>query len=76
MPQDIQQPTEHKKSSFENILHRHHKHGNERQAAEDKLQGIEGGLRSELKKDEESLKQYFEEDKKLEEEGHTYGGLM
>ncbi|CRL22002.1 unnamed protein product [Penicillium camemberti] len=81
MPQDNQQPTEHKKSFFENILHHHdhhdhHKHGNEGQAAEDKPQDSEGGLRSELKKDEESLKQYFKEDKQLEEEGQTYGGLM
>lgn len=78
---DNQQPTEHKKSFFENILHHHdhhdhHKHGNEGQAAEDKPQDSEGGLRSELKKDEENLKQYFKEDKQLEEEGQTYGGLM
>lgn len=73
---DTQQSTEHKKSLFENILYRHHKHGNESQAAEDKPQGSDDGLRSELKKDEESLKQYFEEDKQLEEEGQTYGGLM
>lgn len=72
---DNQQPTEHNKSIFENILH-HHKHGNEGQAAEDKPQSSEGGMRSELKKDEESLKQYFKEDKQLEEEGQTYGGLM
>ena len=75
---DNQQTTEHKKSIFENILHHdhHHKHGNEGQAAEDKPQSSEGGLRSELEKDEESLKQYFKEDKRLEEEGQTYGGLM
>ncbi|KAJ5598348.1 hypothetical protein N7537_008432 [Penicillium hordei] len=76
MPQDTQQPTEHKKSLFENILHRHPKHGNEGQTAEDMPQGSEGELRSELKKEEESLKQYFKEDKQLEEEGQTYGGLM
>ncbi|CAI7635833.1 uncharacterized protein N7487_011818 [Penicillium crustosum] len=79
MPQDNQQPTEHKTPFFENILHHHdhhNKHGNEGQTAEDKSQDSEGGLRSELKKDEESLKQYFKEDKQLEEEGQTYGGLM
>ena len=72
---DTQQPTEHKESFFDSILH-HHKHGNEGQAAEDKPQSSEGGLRSKLKKDEESLKQYFKVDEQLEEEGQTYGGLM
>lgn len=73
---ETQQPTEHKESFFEKILGHHHKHGNEGQAAEDKPQGSEGGLHSELKKDEEGLKQYLKEDKELEEEGQTYGGLM
>lgn len=74
---DTQQPTEHKKPFFEKILdHHHHKHGNEDQAAKNKPQGGEGGLRSDLKKDEAGFKQYLKEDEQLEEEGQTYGGLM
>ncbi|KAJ5519044.1 hypothetical protein N7453_001466 [Penicillium expansum] len=77
MPQDTHQPTEHKESFFEKILdHHHHKHGNEGPAAEDKPEGSKGGLRSELKKEEGGFKKYLEEDKQLEEEGQTYGGLM
>lgn len=34
------------------------------------------GLHFNLKEDEENLKQYIKEDKQLEEEGQTYGGLM
>jgi hypothetical protein len=76
---DTQQPPEHKESFFEKILghHNHHnKHGNEGQPTEDKPRGSERGLRSDLKKDENGLKEYLKEDKQLEEEGQTYGGLM
>jgi hypothetical protein len=71
------QPTQHE-SFFEKIHshHGHHEHGSEGQAAEDKPKGSEGGLRSDLRKDEEGLKKYFKEDEQLEEEGQTYGGLM
>ncbi|KAJ5472261.1 hypothetical protein N7530_006262 [Penicillium desertorum] len=77
MPQDSQKPTQHK-SFFEKILphHGHHENGSEGQAAEDKPKRSEGGLRSDLRKDEEGLKQYLKEDEQLEEEGQTYGGLM
>ncbi|KAJ5825158.1 hypothetical protein N7474_002296 [Penicillium riverlandense] len=73
---DTQQPTEHKESFVEKILDHHHKHGDEGQAAKDKPQGGEGGLRSELEKGEAGLKEYIKEDEQLEEEGQTYGGLM
>ncbi|KAL3471732.1 hypothetical protein BJX99DRAFT_236885 [Aspergillus californicus] len=78
MPEDTQQPTEPKESFMEKILghHHHHTQGNEGQAAKDKPQEGKGGLRSDLKKDEEGLKQYLKEDEQLEEEGDTYGGLM
>ncbi|KAL2818711.1 hypothetical protein BDW59DRAFT_165374 [Aspergillus cavernicola] len=77
MPQDTQQPTEHKESFFEKILdHHHHKNGNEGQAAKDKPRGGEGRLRSDLKEDEAGFKKYLKEDEQLEVEGQTYGGLM
>ncbi|CAL5870519.1 uncharacterized protein PFLUO_LOCUS4756 [Penicillium psychrofluorescens] len=75
MPQDTQQPTEHKESFVEKIFD-HHKHGNEGHAAKDEPQGGEGRLRSDLEKDKAGLKQYLKEDEQLEEEGQTYGGLM
>lgn len=64
---DTQQPTEHKESFFEKILdhHNHHnKHGNEGQPTEDKPQGGERGLRSDLKKDEKGLKKRMSSSKK------------
>ncbi|KAI1829753.1 hypothetical protein DTO006G1_4813 [Penicillium roqueforti] len=45
-------------------------------AAQDKHHANEGGLRSQLKKDEERLKKYFTKDEKRSEDGQTYGGLM
>ncbi|CDM37580.1 hypothetical protein CBS147339_8937 [Penicillium roqueforti] len=52
-----------------------HKVG-EDHAAQDKHHANEGGLRSQLKKDEERLKKYFTKDEKRSEDGQTYGGLM
>ncbi|KAJ5974777.1 hypothetical protein N7481_008484 [Penicillium waksmanii] len=73
---DTQQPAEHKEGLFKKIFDHHHKHGHEEQDSKDKLQGGEGGIRSDLKKDEAGFKQYLKEDEQLEQEGQTYGGLM
>ncbi|KAJ5131098.1 uncharacterized protein N7515_007137 [Penicillium bovifimosum] len=75
---ETQQSTEHKESFFEKIFdhHDHHKHRNEGQTDKDKRLSGEGGLRSDLKKDEDGFKQYLKDDKRLEEEGQTYRGLM
>lgn len=74
---DTQENPEHKESFVQKILHHHHNNSsnNEAQASEDKPHRDEGGLRSDLKKDEAAFKEYMKEDKKLEEEGDTYGGL-
>ncbi|KAJ5337324.1 uncharacterized protein N7506_005346 [Penicillium brevicompactum] len=72
---DTQEPNKHKENLLEKILdHHHHKNGKEDQANDKSPH--EGGLRSELKKDEAGFKKYIQEDEKLEEEGRTYGGLM
>ncbi|KAL4945562.1 hypothetical protein BDV06DRAFT_219251 [Aspergillus oleicola] len=72
---DTQQPTHHKESLMDRIFHPHRRRS-EDHAAKDKPEGAEGGLRSDLKKDEEGLKDYVKKDEQMEEEGRTYGGLM
>ena len=76
MRTDTQQPTEHKEGLFKKIFDHHHKDEHKDQDSKDKPQGGEGGIRSDLKKDEAGLKEYLKEDEKLEQEGQTYGGLM
>jgi hypothetical protein len=73
---DTQQPTEHKEGLFKKIFDHRHKDEHKEQDSKDKPQGGEGGIRSDLKKDEAGLKKYIKEDEQLEQEGQTYGGLM
>ncbi|KAL4948593.1 hypothetical protein BDW69DRAFT_189136 [Aspergillus filifer] len=75
MPGDTNQETHHKESLMDKILHPH-RHKHEEQAAKDQPEGAEGGLRSEIKKDEEDMKDYLKKDEQMEAEGRTYGGLM
>lgn len=74
----IQHP-EHKESFMDKILHHHH-HPNENESEsshlKDKPHEGEGGFHADLKKEEDKFKNYIKEDKKLEEEGQEYGGLM
>ncbi|KAL3461898.1 hypothetical protein BJX64DRAFT_150259 [Aspergillus heterothallicus] len=77
MPQNTQQPPEHKESLLDRLRHHHH-HNEDKTESQDMSKPAEhqGGLREDLKKDEEDFKQYMKKDEELEEEGDTYGGLM
>ncbi|OKL63904.1 hypothetical protein UA08_00259 [Talaromyces atroroseus] len=88
MSEEFQKSTgEHKEPFTKRLFEHHHYHDDQNQddgtqqggkkdngwsTHEDKLEGY----KKSLKKDEERLKNYYDEDKAMEEEGGTYGGLM
>ncbi|KAJ5620225.1 hypothetical protein N7510_004209 [Penicillium lagena] len=86
MSENSQNTTEHKEPFIKRIFEHHHEHkqenssqGDDKDGApshEGRLKTYENDLKKDLKKDEEGLQKYYEEDKMLEEEGKTYGGLM
>ncbi|KAF7717391.1 Uncharacterized protein PECH_006464 [Penicillium ucsense] len=69
---------ENKESMFERVFeHHHHNHPEgDRETKHGDESGHHSKLRDTLKKDEDELNEYYQEDKELEREGKTYGGLM
>ncbi|KAJ5104756.1 hypothetical protein NUU61_002103 [Penicillium alfredii] len=82
MPGDTQKAPENKMSFMAKIFEHHQDHGQDNTSQggnKDEAFGHQSHLRTlekDLKKDEEGIRKYYQEDKTLEEEGKTYGGLM
>jgi len=79
---DSNKTTEHKEPFIKRIFDHHHDNVQENTVQADNKDGVSNhqsnfeSLKSGLKKDEEGLENYYQDDKALEEEGETYGGLM
>ncbi|OQE24056.1 hypothetical protein PENFLA_c010G03439 [Penicillium flavigenum] len=83
MPEaNAQKHTQPKEPLIERMFEHHHNHKQENNSNIEKNDGVSKNAdkpksyEDYLKKDEEALKKYYEEEKELEAEGQTYGGLM
>jgi hypothetical protein len=79
---DAQQHAKHSEPLIERIFEHHHNHKQEENSQSDKKDRLSNydnepkTYDDYLKKDEEALKKYYEEDKDLKAEGRTDAGLM